>query len=677
MAVSPSNLSQSKETPARSALSLKALLIGLICVGVTCVLVCYAELVVGKIQIGYLQLPPVVVGMLALILGIQAILRKLSERLSLAQHELYTIYVMMLLASMVSSRGIMEKLIPLLVVPNYFASPTNGWASMFFKWIPKWAVPWDPHGPPKQFVAARFFDGLRPGEHIPWALWAFPLVAWGLFVGLLFTAFLCLAALLRRQWADNERLTFPLAQLPLEMIRGENITIGGSTQPSFLKNRLMWLGFAIPAFVFGLKGLHQYAPAVPDITTDFDLNSLLFSQPPYNSAIGFFHVYISFMAIGFFYLLPSDLLFSLWFFFLLTRLEDILGARFGYQFPTMPMYGCKTYQGYQFIGCYLTLVGYMIYTARPYLRAIWSALWTWRRPVRLPGEENELLPYRFATFGLVGSVLLLALWLHLLGMSYWLALFELGVGIFVIALVMARSTSEAGMLMTETCFRPTDIYRMVGDLRNLGPANLTSLAFLDAVMLRDQRGLILTGFLDSMKLADGLSVRRRTLVPVFLLAFITALLVSGYYSIHLPYTYGAVQMYSYVYQGNPVWAFTDAASTMNHTNPNIQFFDILNFGIGILVTVLIVALRSRLPWFPFHPLGYALSGSWTMMVFWFPCLVAWVLKSLIIRYGGMKLYARLRPLFLGAVLGEFIMAILFTAPAIFNRFTPTPTFPWP
>ena len=38
---------------------------------------------------------------------------------------------------------------------------------------------------------------------------------------------------------------------------------------------------------------------------------------------------------------------------------------------------------------------------------------------------------------------------------------------------------------------------MIGDPRNLGGANLTGLAFLDGLWMRDQRGLVLTGFLDS------------------------------------------------------------------------------------------------------------------------------------------------------------------------------------
>jgi hypothetical protein len=349
----------------------------------------------------------------------------------------------------------------------------------------------------------------------------------------------------------------------------------------------------------------------------------------------------------------------------------------------MPMYGCKTYQGYQIIGCYVVLVGYMFYTARPHLKRVWqAAMPRFVRPIQDPESKiqnanDELLSYRTAFRGLVGSIVLMVVWLRMLGMSPWLAAFEICVLLFVVALVMARSTSEAGMLMTETSFRPIDIFRMVGDPRDLGGANLTGLAFLDGLWMRDQRGLILTAFLDSMKFADGVRVRRRSLGGVFVLALIVALGVSGYLHITLPYRLGAVQMYSYVYQGNPVWAFTDAATTLNRSTPPLPFFNTLNFFIGAAITILLTTLRTRLAGFPLHPLGYALSGSWTMMVFWFPCLIAWLSKVLILRYGGMKLYARARPFFLGMVLGEFTTAILFTLPALYDRFTPTPTFPWP
>ncbi|HZO90655.1 MAG TPA: DUF6785 family protein [Chthonomonadaceae bacterium] len=657
-----------------NALSPRALMVGLVCVVITCFVVCYAELVVGKIQIGFLQLPPVVIGMLVLILGVQAVLTRFSARLRLRPHEMFTIYVMMLLASMVSSRGLLQKLIPLLIVPDYYATPENGWKSKFFAFIPRWVVPFDPNGDPKQFVAARFYEALRPGEHIPWQLWIVPLCCWAVFVALVFTAMLCLAVLLRRQWVDNEKLAFPLVQLPLEMVRGETPGVGGAPGGSFLKNPLTWIGFALPALLFGFNGLHQWYPSIPDIQTDIDLNAY-FNQPPWND-MTYFHMFLSFAAVGFFYLLPTDLLFSLWFFFLLTKYEEVQATALGYQTEVMPMYGCKTFIGYQIIGCYIVLVGYMVWSARPHLARVARA--ALRLRARSGDEDaDEVLSYPFAFWGLIVSLLLAAGWMTLLGTAYWLALFELGVMLFVVALVMARSTCESGMLMTETSFRPIDIYRMVGDVRQLGGANLTGMAFLDGLWLRDQRGLLLTGFLDSMKFADGVRVRRRSLLGVFVIALLVAVGVSGYLHISLPYRLGAVQMYSYVYQGNPVMAFDNAASTLNGAQPPLPFFATLNFFIGALVTVLLATLRTRLLWFPFHPLGYALSGCWTMMVFWFPCFVAWLCKVFLLRYGGMQLYAKARPFFLGMVLGEFTTAVLFTLPALYNRFTPTPFFPWP
>jgi hypothetical protein len=484
----------------RSALSARGLIVGLVCVALTCVVVCYAELVVARIQIGFLQLPPVVVGMLVLLLGVQAAFSRGSARLRLQAHELFTVYVMMLLASMIASRGVLEKLIPLLVVPNYDASAENGWKRLFFGSIPRWAVPFDPHGDPKQPAVVQFFESLRPGEHLPWQVWIAPLLAWGLFVALMFAAFLCLAVLLRRQWVDNEKLSFPLVQLPLEMIRGSAAAAGERTSSAggFLKNRLTWVGFALPALVFGFNGLHQWYPAIPEFPTEVDLNAV-FAQPPWNG-MGYFHVFASFAAVGFFYLLPTVLVFSLWFFFLLTKLEEAGATAYGYQPEEMPMYPCKLFVGYQAIGAYLVLVIAMLWAARPHLARLWRAA-IGRGALRSAGppeDADELLSYPVAFWGLLACLLLLAGWLTMLGMTYWLALFELVVLLFGVVLVMARSTCEAGMLMTETSFRPIDVYRMIGTVRSLGPANVTALAFLDGLWMRDQRGLLLTGFLDSM-----------------------------------------------------------------------------------------------------------------------------------------------------------------------------------
>ena len=59
-------------------------------------------------------------------------------------------------------------------------------------------------------------------------------------------------------------------------------------------------------------------------------------------------------------------------------------------------------------------------------------------------------------------------------------------------------------------------------------------------------------------------------------------------------------------------------------------------------------------WWPFHPLGYVLIDSWAMYNLWTPVLISWLLKSLILRHGGLRAYRRALPFFWGLILGDFV-----------------------
>ena len=64
-------------------------------------------------------------------------------------------------------------------------------------------------------------------------------------------------AILRKQWNDYERLTYPLVQVPMALT--EQDAEGGRIAP-FFKNPVMWTGFAVPAVWGTLHGLHNYFP---------------------------------------------------------------------------------------------------------------------------------------------------------------------------------------------------------------------------------------------------------------------------------------------------------------------------------------------------------------------------------------------------------------------------------
>ncbi len=647
-----------------SGTSLRAVLVGILFVIAVCFIVCYAELVIRYIQIGFLQFPPVVIGMFFFLVLANGLLQKVGKRLRFSHQELMTIYCMMLVASMISSRGLMEKLIPALVAVNYYANETNAWAELFFPHIKGWLVPFDPGKGELQKVSVSFYEKMEEWQSIPWDKWITPLLVWGGLVLIIFFGFLCLASLLRRQWVDNEKLTFPFAQLPLEFVSGTEA--GG-----LFRSRLMWIGFAIPALIFTLNGLHGIIPAVPHLALDTSLNRY-FTERPFNS-MAYTPLYLSFAAIGFFYLLPTQLLLSLWVFFIFTRVQDVIAALFGMRITSMPLYPTQSFIGYQIAGAYMVLVFYLFYVSIPHLKQVLGRVF---RRHELD-DSNELMPYGLAFWGLILSFILTVSWCYMAGISLWFAAFEVLIYMFFVAVVMARSTAEGGLLMTETSFRPVDMYSMLVAKATLGGPTLTVLSLFDAVFTRDQRGLILTGFLDSLKISDGVNMRRRSLLPILIVGMLVAMLSAGIIHLWLPYNRGALNMYSYVYWGNPLWGFRDNAAAVERSGG--QFADwssLIFFMVGVGVTVSLVILRAMFWWWPLHPLGYALSASWTMIVFWFPVLVAWAIKQPLMRYGGVKLYRKYRPFFLGMVFGEFGLAVLWTIVS-WAADVPAPSFPWP
>lgn len=638
----------------------RALVVGVIASGAVCWLVPWAELVTGQIMLGILAIPPVAVAGLLVLLVMGQLLQRLTPWLRLRPQEMAVVYIMMVIATMVSSFGLMEDLLPTLVGLNYFANPGNRWEQLYFPNVAPWMVPWDPAGGPLQFVSSAFYEGLREGERIPWGLWLVPLAAWLMLYGFMALAFLALATILRRQWADNERLSFPLVQLPVEMMR---------EQPArpFFRDPLMWIGFAIPAVLFSINGIHNLKPEVPEITVYFELSSRL---PPPWSDLSTWLVSISPGAIGFFYLLPRELLLSFWFFHLLGKLEEAITLQLALPQIRGMHVGANGYVGYQTDGAYFVLVAFMAVMALPHLKRVL------KRAISPEGAtgKSELMPYRTAVWLLFASLAAAAAWLNHAGMTLAFAAFSLLVYVFVEAVVMARATAEGGLPMTEGCFTPIDISSLLIAPRSLGARNLTTVAFFDALYTRDLRGVLLPSLLDGQKIGDAMGLSRRTVLLAFVTAIAVAIPMSAAIQLWTIYHRGALDLWTYFERGNSIQFFGENAAHLQGEqvySPGALVWFIL----GGAMTAWLAAMRLRFANWPFLPLGYALSTSWGVLTFWFPMFVAWVIKSLAVRYGGMRLYARLRPMLLGMIFGEFTTAVCWTLAAMIWQIR-APWFPW-
>ena len=218
------------------------------------------------------------------------------------------LYAALVIGVSATASGFMHRFLPGLVTGFYggFASPT-GTYYRFLKVVPEWMVP----GGPGAQAAVGAFEG---GSAVPWQDWLVPLTCWSLFFLMLFFTSLCLVWIFRRRWLETERLGFPLLEMPLGLLSDQ-----------LYRNRAFWWGMVVPLVLFGVNGLHHYVPSAPELPTVVNL-SRSFTAAPWASLRAWpARVLLVFpCVIGVGYLLPLEVSFSFWFFFLAFKAQYVL-----------------------------------------------------------------------------------------------------------------------------------------------------------------------------------------------------------------------------------------------------------------------------------------------------------------------------------------------------------------
>ncbi|MDP7280464.1 MAG: hypothetical protein QGG39_11350, partial [Candidatus Poribacteria bacterium] len=242
-------------------------------------------------------------------------LNRISTKIGLSQAEVLTIYVMLCVVSSLCSHDMMEILVTILGHPFRFATPENEWRELFTKQLPEWLTVSD------EKALRNYYEGsstLYTEHHL--ATWLQPAVWWIAFIFVLMAVMLCINILLREQWTERERLTYPIIQLPLEMVNPESI---------FFRRRMVWFGFSVAAAISILNLLNSIFPEVPYLPVKRQSIHQYFTTRPWNAMGG---VRISFypFAVGIAFLIPLDLLFSCWVFYWLYKIELMIGRIVGF-----------------------------------------------------------------------------------------------------------------------------------------------------------------------------------------------------------------------------------------------------------------------------------------------------------------------------------------------------------
>jgi hypothetical protein len=569
-------------------------------------------------------------------------------RWALSRADLLVVYSMLAIGSCVTGHDFMEVLVPMLAWPWRFADASNGWESRWFRYLPSWLMM-----PDKKAMEGYFVGNstLYTREHL--LAWAPAVLAWSGFIVVLLFVMQCMNVLLRKQWTERERLSYPIIQLPLELTAGAD---EGRLSPLF-SQRLFWFGFAASGLVDVVNGLNLYYPSVPAIFTPgfgrsyLDLRPLIFMNKPWN-AVGWTPISWYPFMIGVGMLMPLDFLFSAWFFFLYWKALAVVTVALGYDAdPRAP------YTNMQAFGAYMAFVVFSVWLSRGYLRQVWRTILG--RPSGLD-DRDEPLRYRTAAIGIVLGIAALAAFSARIGMPWWI-----GVAFFMIylglALAITRMRAELGTPVHDLHFTGPDwVLAEVVGTRSFAPPTLMAFS-LYFWFNRAYRGHAMPHQLEAFKLADVTRTAQRQWFGALLLAAVLGSLAGFWAMLHLNYHYGATAKAGTF--GPEAYKRLDDWLQSPHLGSAPAALAVVA---GFLIAVFLQAMRTRFPWWPFHPLGFAVTSSWEINLVWMPLLIAWVLKLVILRYGGRQGFGKSIPFFLGLIMGQFVVGSLLNLWGIAN-----------
>lgn len=553
-------------------------------------------------------------------------LKALRRGRGLSRSEILVVAAMGLTGAMVPGFSLMTTLLGTISVPYYMATPENQWSAFFHLHMPDWIAPSNRGG-----TMRMLFEGLPSRDTpIPLGAWAGPLTWWMALVGAFAFASMCLMVILRRQWVEYERLVYPLAQVAADMAGDER---DGRSLPGFMRTRAFKFGFGAATLVMTWNMMSHFAPWFPEIPLGIPSRWTTFFKgfPP-------LHTTINFYTIGFAYLANLDVLFSIWFFHFMGMWEVFVFGRLG-----VGGISGGAAVSWQSIGALCTLVVWGLWTARKHLRQV-------LRGALHPGADDaeEILSYRTAACGAALSLIFIVAWFYNAGMGMLLSA-VLVLLFFVTYLGIARVVAQSGLLyVSSPMFPQTAILRAVGPAAIPGRA-MTALAFSFALR-NDGRGLFMPALAHVAKIGDLIGGDRRRLGYAVALGLGGAVATSVGLTLYWGYTIGAYNFGSIALLRRTVPTFNWFAGMMSSPDPvKPEVFGY--FGAGCAAMLALTFLRYRLPWWPLHPLGLAVTWSGMTVHSVLSVFLAWAVKGIVLKAGGVFLYRRSIPFFLGLMVG--------------------------
>lgn len=629
-------LTETQPEPARATVRPIALVVGAVLVAVIAVMTPYNEMLVKGSRLGLSSLTPAAFFLFfVLVLLINPVHRKLVPAVALTKPELLVVFAMMMVATAIPTRGVTGVMLSMISGPHYYATAENQWADLILPHTKDWIVVGPGDG------LRHFYEGVPKGESAVWAVWLKPLLGWLILLLALWTTILSLMVILRRQWMERERLPYPVMQVPLAMAE-----LDAKSVPPFFRSKAVWSGLAFPFLIGSLEALHVYFPTFPAMV--FQAPRLVTLRNRVNLRLR-----LNPLMLGFAYLVNTRLSFSLWVFYLVHEFAqgafDIVGIYNNEKLGPWTGSGqVDPIFSHQSMGAMLVFVGFGLWTARDHLRDVW------RRALANVDDGREIVRDRTAVLGFAIGFTVLVGWMTQAGLPAWISPIVI-VAALVIFLSLTRAIVDGGLATIVPAIIPLGFTLSTIGTDAIGIAGLVALCF-SLVWVGDLLSFMMAPVAHAVRIAhDGERPSQAPHFSALIGAMVLSLVVSVITMIGLGHGYGAANLHQQYFQGFAKYAPDLAATKMqNPTLRNVGGW--MWTGVGAVIMGALTFATYRLSWWPLHPLGYMVSPAWIMTSLWLPFLVAWGLKSIVIRAGGLRAYDRSRPIAYGVIIGQIVVA---------------------
>lgn len=631
----PDNVSSNKEKAVEDRVRLlPTLSMGIVQVVAVCLLMPFSEYVQNgsRLSFGYMPMGALMPFVCFAVI-VNPVLKLINPRLGFTTCEMCIIFIMGFVASIFPTLGLCGFMLAILATPYYFASNENQWNEYITPYIPSWAVPSSEGN-----VLDWFFNGKPEAESIPWLIWLKPLVWWSLFVGVLFWVAFCCIAILRGQWVEKERLAFPLLEAPSELATQTR----DSLVPRIMRRRLFWAGLAVPFLIISWNIVTYFYEDFPRITMIDGARWI-----PIARGVPWLHLKVNFFVISFAYFTNLDILLSLWLFHFLIMLEVGVFNRVGYTLGPPDLWSnYHAATAWQSAGAFFFLILSGVWIARRHLREVWRKALN----PNYPGidDSKEWISCRTALVGLVLGVTFIAFWFRALGMQWSVVAVYLFAALLMY-IGVSKLVAQSGMVYLRAPITAQTFTAYTLGSVNFTPQTLAAMALTFAYCC-DFKMDIFASLSHSDKMATSMGTRKRIVFWAIVVAIVLGFVLSTAITIVLAYARGAYNFGAWEFQSGNQTIYNNMVDKIKHP----QFTDwrrLKFFGGGAVACAILSALRFRFHWWPLHPLGLAVAGAAPGVFAEFSVFLAWLIKFIILRAGGLHLFEKCKPFFVGMLVG--------------------------